>query len=192
MKAFVISQPKAGTYLLSSFLYHIGMNQSYMHISERVYYQFDPEHIELARTNPELYQRAQPYYESIKQIPKNGFAVGHLPYQNNFELVLRDVKKILLTRDHNEIAESYRRWSNESGRGFIEEKFNRMLSKLDPIREWKGYDVFAITFQDLIDKNIDKLDQLQLFLYNKINVSSSIAIEKALNYDTKTKSSLRS
>ena len=76
--------------------------------------------------------------------------------------------------------------------GFIEEKFNRMLSKLDPIREWKGYDVFAITFQDLIDKNIDKLDQLQLFLYNKINVSSSIAIEKALNYDTKTKSSLRS
>lgn len=163
-----------------------------MHISERVYYQFDPEHIELARTNPELYQRAQPYYESIKQIPKNGFAVGHLPYQNNFELVLRDVKKILLTRDHNEIAESYRRWSNESGRGFIEEKFNRMLSKLDPIREWKGYDVFAITFQDLIDKNIDKLDQLQLFLYNKINVSSSIAIEKALNYDTKTKSSLRS
>lgn len=185
MKCFIISQPKAGTYLLSNVLIELGIKPTHLHISNKKYEDYSSKDADAVK-NPKKYSKNIPIQQSLKLIENNSFAVGHLPHNNKTEILLKDFKKILLTRNVKSIKKSWHRFNKDYQR---ENDFNEELLKR--IELWKNCNIFHITFEELISKDIRKLDSLQLFLFNKINLNSAIALNNALNSDSLTKSSIR-
>jgi len=185
MKYFIISQPKAGTYLLSNVLIELGIEPTHLHISTTNYQDYSSKEIDAA-TNPKKYSKKIPMEESLRLIGNNSFAVGHIPYNNTTEILLKDFKKILITRDTNGIKESFERFKKEFQR---RNRYNKTLN--DNIEMWKKTNIFHIKFEEVISKNAEKIDSLQTYLFNKINVNSENALENALNNPSLTKSSIR-
>jgi hypothetical protein len=185
VKYFIISQPKSGTYLLSNILIELGITPTHLHISNKKYEDYSNKDTDAVK-NPQKYSKNIPIEQSLKLIESNSFAVGHLPYSNKAEALLKDFKKILITRNTKDIKQSWQRFNKDYQRKV---DFNKEL--LSNIELWKKSNIFHITFEELITKDIEKLNSLQLFLFNKINVNSAKALDTALNRPSLTKSSIR-
>ena len=185
MKYFIISQPKSGTYLLSNILIELGITPTHLHISNEKYEDYSSKDTDTVK-NPKKYSKNIPIEQSLKLIRDESFAVGHLPYSDTTEELLKDFKKILITRNINDIKMSWQRFKRDYQR---KNGFNTEL--LHDIELWKKSNIFHITFDELISKDIEKINSLQLFLFNKINVDSTIALDNALNSPSLTKSSIR-
>lgn len=192
MKYFIISQPKAGTYLCSNVLKNFGINQSYLHLNMNHYSKYF-EKIDGQEKKFEKKLIKIPLNESIKLIKDNSFAVGHIPYDSSTEVLLKDFKKILITRNISDCKESWRRFSKESrfAKGnFYKNKANQYRYK--KISEWENIEeVFHINFDDIINENIKKIDELQVFLFHQNFFLSEEILKKSLNEDSLTKSSIR-
>ena len=192
MRAFIISQPKSGTYLLSNLLANMGLTQTYLHLSLRVYYQYDGANLAEARANPQKYQLAAPLENSVHLVPDNAFAVGHLPRTEQTITALQPFKNILTTRNHVAIRNSYIRWAKESGRGYDEPKLTRAMNRAEDALAWyQDPAVYVLPFDDMINVNVDKIDGLQRFLFDEVRFDSQALMRLALSQDSKTKSSLR-
>jgi hypothetical protein len=185
VKAIILSQPKSGTYLCANLLQEFGLSFSGLHISEN-HYQKYPENYIVSGSSDKFTHRT-PIAQSIQLISNNEFAASHLAYSENTENLLTNFKKIVVTRPQSEIEESARRFANDMNRKLI-----LKTKKINEIAKWTQQpDVFHITFDDLINKNIKKIDLLQHYLFGKVNISSSAAINSALESQSMTKSSLR-
>lgn len=185
MKYFIISQPKAGTYLLSNVLIELGIIPTHLHISENKYEDYSNKDIDAVKY-PKRYSKKVPIEQSLKLIGDNFFAVGHLSYSNDKEELLKDFKKILITRNTEDIKQSWEQFYKDYGRknGFKEELLNG-------IELWKKSNIFHITFEELITKDIEKLNSLQLFLFGKVKMDSINVLDTALKKPSLTKSSIR-
>lgn len=188
MKYFIISKPKSGTYLCSNILKILGLIQTFMHISEKYYHQYDPNNIEDGRLNPKKYQLSVPIEKSILKVPENSFAVGHLqPKKENLQLLV-DFKKIFLHRNLEDRKMSAGRWTLETPRKPINFSFSEEI-KMDA---WRSVDnTFSLSFEDMIDKNQEKIDELQYFVLGKVKINSNDLITEALQTESLTKSSIR-
>jgi hypothetical protein len=182
MKYFIISQPKAGTYLLSNILENMGISPSKLH--------FDPNLIRKFNTLEDYEKINASLKSGVKKILKDEeFAVGHIPYSERDEDALLKTKKILITRNTGKIKDSAKRYLKETG---IDVGDIIKYKNLKNIKDWKGKeDVFYITFEDLMKKDTRKIDKLQIFLFNEIKFDSLEILEKALNQNSLTKSSIR-
>lgn len=124
-----------------------------------------------------------------KELRPNQFAVGHIPCDSNHIKPLKNVVKILVTRNRDDIKKSAERYLKETGldvTSLINDK------NLDSIENWKhDPEVFHITFEEIINKDIKKIDDLQIFLYGKVTHDSATVLDKALSEDSLTKSSIR-
>jgi hypothetical protein len=192
MKYFIISQPKAGTYLCSNILRNLDIHQSYLHLNLNHYSRY----IEYINDQEKEFEKElihMPLKDSINLIKDNSFAVGHIPYDSTIEHMLKDFKKILVTRKIDDCIYSWGRFSKESrfAKGdFYKNKTNQY--KYEKIAEWADKeDVYHITFNDMINKNIKKTNELQLFLFDEIKFLSEEILRKSLNEDSLTKSSIR-
>ena len=56
MKTIIISQPKAGTYLLSEVLKNCGLAQSYLHLGLKSYTRYHPDRILEGNHHPEKFR----------------------------------------------------------------------------------------------------------------------------------------
>jgi len=182
MKYFIISQPKAGTYLLSNLLENMGINSSKLH--------FDPK---LARkfNNLEDYETLKISIKNAfkEEIKDNEFAVGHIPHSKQYEKELAGIKKILITRNTSKIRDSAKRYLKEKG---IDVSEIISVKNLNNIKQWKSNkDVFHITFEEILKKDKRKIDRLQIFLFNEIKFDSLSIINMALQQDSLTKSLIR-
>jgi hypothetical protein len=107
MKYFIISQPKAGTYLAANILENMGIISSKLH--------FDPGLVRKFETLKEFEEYSMTFNQALKKKLKDGeFAVGHMHYNANIS-ALKGIKKILITRDRKEIRKSARRYFKETG-----------------------------------------------------------------------------
>lgn len=190
MKYFIISQPKAGTYLCSNLLVELGLIQTGMHCKGTGKFQKynlqDPYAVSKVKEYTYFLKNFQ---EVVDTIPENAFAVGHFSPTNRRIRSLENFKKILVIRPYEDFMDSAQRFSIDYNRDVIGK--NRQ-SQYQIINEWKNQrDVFTINFYDMINKNLNKINELQLFLFNKIVVDSNQAINNALKKDSLTKSSIR-
>ena len=64
-------------------------------------------------------------------------------------------------------------------------------SNLNQIEKWSKNGAFVINFKDIINNDIEKIDLLQQFLFNKVITNSGTAIDQAKKMDSLTKSSIR-
>lgn len=195
MKAFVISQPKAGTYLCANLLVNFNMVPTNMHVKNNKYrvYQVGSSLPKFA-TKKELknYIKAVTYYENsfgdiVDLIPDNGFAVGHLPCEGKYINALKDVKKILLTRPYDEHQESIKRFKEEmhGDTSVNKDGYFGML-------EWRNQpDVFELQFSDMIKPRLAQIRKLQNYLFGEVKYDEEQAIQRALGSPSPTKSSIR-
>lgn len=166
MKIIVISQPKAGTYLLANLLQEIGFRFTNLHIGVKKYERYPevgtPKYKRAIR-NPKEFEHRQALAESLKMIPDGAFAVSHLAYNKKTEYLLQDFHKILITRPSDEIIESLARWWTYSGRPLGD--INKTVQHCRNIMGWWGRDrVYELTFSDIINANQTRIEGLQSFL----------------------------
>ena len=187
MRAFIISQPKSGTYLCSNLLVEWGLDQTALHLTPGGwYYKYDlDDPSSMANFIKYLHKEGESFKHNLNLIPENGFAVGHIAYQPIIEQALESFKLIVLTRPRGEVLQSIERFKDE---------FNREIQIGDRLRrgigKWKNK-AFHLTFDDMINKNIEKLDELQIYLFGEIKFDSEKSVENALNKKSITKSSIR-
>jgi hypothetical protein len=187
MKLIVISQPKSGTYLCANILQNLGFEFTYLHILPDSYNAYNKDDIENCKRHPEKFRVDAPLQEPLSMIGEGQFAVSHLRRNKVTDLAVKDFKKIILCRDADEIFESYKTWMEETGRDRTPRK-----GKPEMVTSWINCDnTFAMQFNDMVDKNIDKLDELQMFLFGGIIHNSLTVIEQSLNQPSLTKSHKR-
>ena len=186
MKTLIISQPKSGTYLCANLLQEFGLKFDGYHLSENHYQRYDLSDKYKSLKSKDEFTIKEHISKSIKHIDNNYFAASHFNYTKELELLFKDYKKIIITRSKNEIVESWKRF------GDLRKTKNPIdTSKLQQ-HQWLDYpNTFHLRFNDMIDKNTDVLDNLQLFLFNSILHKSHICINNALSKDSLTKSSVR-
>lgn len=190
MKVLIISQPKSGTYLCANLLQELNLIFTGLHLNDNRYQKYNLNDIEDCKNNPKKYTIKTSLNKSIKLIEDNEFAVSHLKYSKKSANITSEFKKIILTRNNNEVLNSWIRWANDTNRPktaqYIE-TYNQQS-----ILEWlQESNTIHLTFDDLCNKNINAIDKLQDFLFKKIIFSSEDAIEQSLNKPSLTKSSLR-
>lgn len=181
MKTLIISLPKAGTYLCSNLLVEFGIEQSYMHFNPNNFQKYKADKMDEARTNPGKFTRKLKFKDAITYLRDGSFAVSHLPFDSQRQTLLQDTKKILLLRDREEILESYERWNAATGRV-------TPPLRLNEIELWgKQDDVYVLTFNQMINKNIGMIDGLQYYLFGEIKYDSLQCLQNALDAPSMTK-----
>jgi len=189
-KFFIISQPKAGTYLCSNLLINFNLEATGMHIKNRKARIYDPTYNPKFETKTQVKEYMQqrtitkPYFDDfIKMIPQDGFAVGHTPYDKKYISGLESCKKILLLRPYQEHLDSKARFYG--GSSIDKEGYENIeLWKHEP-------NTFTLNFHDMINCNIEVIDNLQKFLFDEIKYDSKAEMQKALDAPSLTKSEIR-
>jgi hypothetical protein len=182
MKYFIISQPKAGTYLAANLLENMKISPSKLH--------FDPGLVRRFKTLKEFEEYNISFNKALKNKLKDGeFAVGHMHYVNGNIAALKGIKKILLIRDKKEIKESAKRYLEETGISVWSIINDRSLELIERWSEHKG--IFVLEFKDIINKNTKKIDEMQQYIFGEIKFNSLEIINKSLEQDSLTKSSIR-
>ena len=201
-KVFVISQPKAGTYLMANILMELGYGtgnidtfQGIKHISRgkvEIYPLPGCAGFEEARKFPEKYRLMQGFSRSVDTILKGEFAVAHVrPEEGMSHYKIRTFKKIFLERSTQGIEQSLFRWDSYSGRSPSNKK--DVLRQATRILQWKNSDyhgtggLFQLTFDDMKNYDVEKIDQLQKFLGIVDLYDSKSVLQKALSKDSITK-----
>lgn len=191
MRCIIISQPKSGTYLCSNILKNLNIRSSNIHLGLGSYVRIS----EISNDNKIHYQDYEikkPIEKSIELIEDDHFTVGHIPYKLTYENILMTWKKILITRDIQECKESASRFLIESNLDNRKLKRNKTWPRFSAIEDWKGVSgVFHITFNDMINKNTEKINDLQIFLFGSIRQDSHDVLIRSLKEDSLTKSNKR-
>jgi len=189
MRCFVLSQPKAGTYLCANLLEEFGLTNTCLHISDHDYQKYDLTDLTKCRENTGSFTHKKEFSKSLQMIKSNEFAVGHIRSGHKPIKALSKFKKIFLVRDAKEIQQSAERWKELSGRNVNEKSLLHVAEEMLP---WENEeDVFVLPFRKMINKDRIYLDQLQIYLFGEIRVDSVRAMRAALERDSLTKSQIR-
>ena len=188
MKVFVLSQPKAGTYLCANILQELGFKFNQLHFSEKKYERYpDPNGKYRAKLQyPHNLQTRMPLEESLELLKDNDVGVGHLGFTQKNEALLSDFKKIVLTRPKGEILESLQRWTEFSRRPPA--NIEHTLARCEAVTKWiERPGIFHMTFDDMRNVNVEKINQLQDFLKIKPKLDSKEVCRKAKSKPSITK-----
>lgn len=103
MKIFVITLPKAGTYLIAEILKKMGFEQS-AHISTHDIIDLKITDLDTLRANPDVYVKPTTFTRALEVVKPNHFAVGHIPCQEPIKEALLGWKKIFAYRNMRDIV----------------------------------------------------------------------------------------
>lgn len=183
MRAVIISQPKAGTYLAANLLEYLGMNFSHIHIDPGMYRIFKNNDLK------KFERFGGDVSKAVSNLQDNQFAVGHIPLVKQNQESLYNFKKILVVRNQKEILDSAQRYKKEKNQD-VSTIINQQ--NLNAIARWSSCnDVFKMDFLDMIEENSTKINDLQMYLFNHIKTDSLWAIKQAKAAKSLTKSSIR-
>ena len=189
IKCFIISQPKAGTYLCANILKELGFHFHNNHFSEKHFAIYPPvgsPELAVKLQHPHRARVRHVLQQSLPRIKSGQVGVGHLIYKHDTEKRLRKFYKIVLTRDKKDILASMERWTKFSKRPPA--NLNAVLDTADRILPWiLRQGVFHMTFNDMKNMNLDKINKLQSFLRIYHSLGSETLIKRALAEPSITK-----
>ena len=197
MKVWILAQPKAGMHLCANLLEQFGFNNSRYLFFKDKYVTRKADHWINTRASWQA-TRDLPYQHKhlekvFKLMKDNSFACSHmLPTNKTFAQFARAYPKIYISRPIDEIRHSAKRFMEEVEPNFGE-KFSKITNEqFGQYSLWlQEPNLFHLTFDDLINKNVDKLNELQEFLFDSVRYDSSTAIQTAIDKPSPTKSSIR-
>lgn len=185
MKAFIVSMPRSGTYLMGKLLTIWGMTDTHYHFSEGFVEHRTQENIDRQRVDlSDVHHNTDDYWSNI---PDNAFAVGHLAPTTENVSRLSTFKRICLIRNRSEVEYSLRSWSKHIGHNI------ELTNDHIKIPDWRFVNyTFLMDFNtDIIDINVNKLNLLQKYLFNDVIHDSKLTMQQAQGAMTFTKSELR-
>lgn len=193
MRVVIVSRPKAGTYLCSEILANLNITQTYMHLSQKFYTQYDPAKLDDGRYWPQLFYKKVPLEHSVDLIDDNCFAVTHVDCTDQNVQLFNGFKKIALMRDVDSVIRSNERWVQETRRDIGAKKPSPYTrQRIENLAMWCDIDdTFTMQFDQMIGRDSDAIDNLQLFLFGSIQYDSADILDRSLNAHTLTKSSIR-
>lgn len=194
MKTIIVSRPKSGTFLAANLLENFDMEFTNMILRPDSYCDLSAgSGLDSFLPDNQVIFNVR-LKDSVHLVPDNGFAVSHLKCNEHKKYVLKDFKKVFVTRDLKERHKSFQRMKNyflEKGEAWGDKTYEKIDNEM--IALWENEpDVFTITFEEMVEKNVEKINNLQTFLFGKVKFDSLNAIEKALQRDSVTKSIQRS
>lgn len=210
MRVFVISIPKSGTYLVREILEQFGFDRSYLHISETGTYDYSKISFDEGRSQPQKCLSRMSLEKSLKNIPQNSFAVGHLKYSLNTADLLKDFKLIFIGRNAKETILSYMIYSLETGRAlrskvdkvwidvtdpqeqfleYIKLRGDRILETYSKILPWREHNIECFDFNRLKTNSIEQTQRLaQVLQSNFSDIEIKQVIDSSFGKKTLTSS----
>jgi hypothetical protein len=190
MKYLITSVPKSGTYLTANIFKNLGISDSGIHIQNATKSLYIVGGWRQDKNNKNYNERVYKNSEDIIDEVKDGeFLTGHIEKTELMTKKFLGYKKVLLVRDMSGIIDSAIRYKKDQNVNLLP---HINIEKFKSIEEWKNdSDCFTINFVDLIAKNIDVMNDLQIYLFGEVRLDSLEIIELSLKQDSPTKSNLR-
>lgn len=190
MKYLITSVPKSGTYLAANIFKNLNIPDSGIHIqnseSSRYIVGGWRQDIKNQNLDIEIYKKTE---EIIDEVNDGEFLTGHIERTEAMIKKFLGYKKILLVRSMSGIIESAVRYRKDYNLNLLQ---HLQIKDILAIKEWeKDKDCIVINFDDLINKNIIVMDNLQIHLFGEIRFDSLEILELSLKQDSPTKSNLR-
>ncbi|MGN6512746.1 MAG: sulfotransferase domain-containing protein [Lysobacteraceae bacterium] len=168
-RVFVLSMPKAGTYLMAELLARAGLAATQLHVNDDSVDDYASLSLEQGRVQPERARRQSKPVDALALIGPGQFAVGHLAYTQALERALQEFHLVFLRRDPRTALVSYVRFLVDSGRAeargvpwrlqptaplrlqhFLEHEGLAHLERFRRLLPWAGHPaVFQLRFEDL-------------------------------------------
>lgn len=166
-RVFVLSMPKAGTYLMAELLARAGLSATQLHINDDSIDDYASVSFEEGRAHPERARRQANPIDAL--VGEGQFAVGHLAYSQALETALQHFHLVFLRRDPRTALASYVRFLIDSGRAeqrnvpwrleptaplrlqlFLEHEGHAHLERFRNLLPWARHPaVFQFRFEDL-------------------------------------------
>ncbi len=121
-RLFINSVPKSGTYLLSEILKRAGLHQTYWHVAEEGYDDYNRLSFAEGRRTPEMGRTLQPIAQTLANVGDGAFAVGHLRCKPATIAALTPFQVVFLSRDLRECLVSFVRFMMATGRAAVRQR----------------------------------------------------------------------
>lgn len=115
-RVILLTQPKAGTYLISEILRRLGLHQTFYHLRLDSLDAYDRCRLDDGRRAPGHCRAEIPLEEAVKLIRCAEFAVGHLPWCERSVAAVRPLRPIFATREQRAALVSCMRFFHHTGR----------------------------------------------------------------------------
>jgi len=186
MKVFVISQPKAGTFLSLEILHQFGILKSNLFLFEKYYDKFSG--------SVKSSSRRSPFKKSLGLIQDGFSTAGHIGWSKDREQILEDrgFKVVLLTRPFLCSLKSWERQKRKADQPSQWGSYKTLKHRHAKVADWINVrNLYHLTFDELVGGDFQKIDELQMFLFGEIVMDSSEAVRLARLTATPTKSKER-
>ena len=117
LRVLILSQQKAGTYLLGELVHLLGFRQTYLHLMAEYLTAYDPNRMDEGRQEPERFRVNCPFAEAVKLVRTGEFAVGHIPHTDDAVSCLADFRLFFIRREVRSALLSFMRFVYDTGRG---------------------------------------------------------------------------
>jgi hypothetical protein len=190
MKYLINTIPKSGTYLTANIFKNLNIKDSGIHIQNAENSRYIVggwrQDVKYQNLEQEIYKNTEDIIDEVKD---GEFLTGHIARTEKMIKSFSDYKKVLLIRDVSGIIQSAITYAKEKGTNMTD---NITMKDINKIKEWENdKECFVINFNDLINKNVQVIDNLQLHLFKEIRFDSLKVIELSLDQDSPTKSNKR-
>ena len=188
MKYFIIAQPKSGIHLCGNLFTELGIKSSnyLLRKEQSLKYNKASWNTQMNLTNgPIVNDKGWPVMLDVLQ--NDTFTLLQSIYSDELYNKIKNYKIVYINRGYEDIKKSAKNMNKSAG---LDVKVTKNILK--QFDDWKKVStIFHLTFDDLVNSNIEIIDNLQYYLYNRIGIDSKTAIQKALAKPSPTKSSLR-
>lgn len=139
MKVFLITVPKAGTYLLSAIMQNMGVHRSHLHISDKGHNDYSRIPFEIRRKDPGKSFTEMPLAKSLSLVRDGSFAVGHLRHTAEAEEALQPFRLLFAGRKPKDTLLSRMLFLLESGRAHRWDKDRPWVNERNPGKQFLKY-----------------------------------------------------
>jgi len=190
MKYFIIAPPKAGIHLCGNLFTELGIQNSYYLLRRENSLKYNRNLWNTSITDHggvRLIEKG--WAELIDLMPNDTFTLLQTPYSKKLYDKIKPYKIVYITRPLEDMIKSAKRMKNEKGVDTIKFTNKEIMEKFAPWNDIQN--IFHLDFDDLVNSNIEVIDKLQHYLYNRIGFDSKTVITNTLANTSPTKSHLR-
>lgn len=175
-RVLIVTQPKAGTYLVAEIVRLAGFHHSYLHLGMRRLQAYDRNYLREGLSNPRMFDVACGIEESRKLVRFGELAVSHLEYSAD---LARQLSKFRIIHVKREMRSSFISWSrmllhsNKFGsnmsdairqRGvsaFMDARGLAMIRNAVSINEWSNEEnVLSLKMEEMMSDPVGAVDSI--------------------------------
>jgi len=202
-RVLVITQPKAGTYLVAQILKESGFEHTHLHLGRDRLQAYDPHFLHTSMQNPSLFNVFCPIQESRNLIRFGQVAVSHICYEPHLAEAFSNFRIIHVKRELSSSIRSLARMylhSDAKGRkfkdaiskdgvsGLLRLRGRRTISEALEINKWSEQEnVISLKIEDIKSSPEQAIDAILNHVHHQPERSAQTIWNQAVSAGTLTK-----